>query len=173
MHRDLKLANILVHLPNEDLTFREIKDLDLKKQEINRRLAQIDLINGDIQVKIADLGFAKELEYDDMTGTVCGTPLLMAPEVLNGVRYNHKIDVWSLGIIFFELLTGFMPFTGKNKEELRRNLEFGEYKLPKKLKLSLSGLDFLNGCLQFKSEQRLSWDQLLSHPYISENEWEM
>ena len=44
MHRDLKLANILVHLPNEDLNFKEIKDFDLKKQELNRRLKEIDLI---------------------------------------------------------------------------------------------------------------------------------
>jgi serine/threonine protein kinase len=61
----------------------------------------------------------------------------MAPEVLNGKQYNHKADVWSLGIVFFELLTGFMPFTGKNKEDLKKNLEYGEYKFPKKLKLSL------------------------------------
>lgn len=61
----------------------------------------------------------------------------MAPEVLNGKRYNHKADVWSLGIVFFELLTGFLPFTGKNKDDLKKNLEMGEYKLPKKLKLSL------------------------------------
>ena len=78
---------------------------------------------------------------------MCGTPLLMAPEVLNGKRYNHKADVWSLGIVFFELLTGFMPFQAKNKEELKRTLDFGEYKFPKKLKLSLQGLHFLNGCL--------------------------
>jgi serine/threonine protein kinase len=73
----------------------------------------------------------------------------MAPEVLNGRKYNHNIDVWSLGIVFFELITGFMPFTGKSREDLKKNLEMGEYKLPKKLKLSLSGLDFLNGCLQY------------------------
>ena len=60
----------------------------------------------------------------------------MAPEILEGKLYNHKADVWSLGIVFFELLTGYMPFTGRNKEELKRNLNLGEYKLPKKLKLS-------------------------------------
>jgi len=46
----------------------------------------------------------------------------MAPEVLTGRRYNHKADVWSLGIIFFELVTGFTPFTGRDKEDLKRNL---------------------------------------------------
>ena len=82
-----------------------------------------------------------------MTQTVIGTPLVMAPEVINGKRYNHKADVWSLGIVFFELLTGFMPFTGKNKTDLKKNLEKGMYKMPRKLKMTLNGLDFLNGCL--------------------------
>jgi serine/threonine protein kinase len=74
----------------------------------------------------------------------------MAPEVLNGKRYNHKADVWSLGIVFFEMLVGFTPFTGKDKPDLKRNLERGQYGLPKNIKLSLEGLDFLNGCLQFE-----------------------
>lgn len=91
----------------------------------------------------------------------------MAPEVLNGKRYNHKADVWSLGIVFFEMITGFTPFTGKDKNDLKNNLEKGIYKLPKKLKLSLSGLDFLNCCLQFDHEKRMSWDELIKHSYIT------
>lgn len=42
-----------------------------------------------------------------------------------------------MGIVFFELITGFLPFNGKDKEDLKRNLDKGAYKLPKKLKLSL------------------------------------
>jgi serine/threonine protein kinase len=61
----------------------------------------------------------------------------MAPQVLNGMKYNHKADVWSLGIVYFELLTGFTPFTGRDREDLKKNLEKGAYKLPKKIKLSL------------------------------------
>jgi serine/threonine-protein kinase ULK/ATG1 len=93
------------------------------------------------------LGFARQLNYEDVSSTMIGTPLVMAPEVLNGKTYNHKADVWSLGIIFFEMLTGFMPFTGRDKSDLKKNLETGTYKLPKKLKMSLTGLDFLNCCL--------------------------
>lgn len=72
-----------------------------------------------------------------MTETQCGTPLVMAPQVLNGKKYNHKADVWSLGIVFFEMLTGFTPFTGKDRKDLSNNLEKGTYKLPKKIQLSL------------------------------------
>lgn len=82
---------------------------------MNEKLKSMDIINSNIQVKIGDLGFARELSYEDLTQTQCGTPLVMAPQVLNGKRYNHKADVWSLGIVFFEMLTGFMPFTGRNR----------------------------------------------------------
>ena len=115
---------------------------------------------------IADLGFAKQLIDDDMTQTVCGTPLNMAPEVLRGAKYNHKVDVWSLGIVFYEMLTGFTPFTGRNKDDLKKNLEKGNYRFPKHIKLSLEGLDFLNCCLQYNSEERLSWNELLTHVYL-------
>ena len=47
----------------------------------------------------------------------------MAPEVLNGKRYNHKADVWSLGIVFFEMITGYAPFTGRDKNDLKKNLD--------------------------------------------------
>jgi serine/threonine protein kinase len=55
----------------------------------------------------------------------------MAPEVLNGHSYNHKADVWSLGIVFFELLTGFFPFNGRNRQELKDNINKGIFKIPK------------------------------------------
>ncbi len=125
MHRDLKLANILLHFPNEDFDTRQFKSQTAKIDYMNDRMKTIDLVQSQMQVKIADLGFSRELQFEDMTETVCGTPLIMAPEVLNGVRYNHKADVWSLGIIFFELITGFTPFTGRDREDLKRNLEKG------------------------------------------------
>jgi serine/threonine protein kinase len=78
---------------------------------------------------------------------MCGTPLYMAPEILQGKPYDHKVDVWSLGAVFYEMLTGFTPFTGRNKNDLKNNLEIGNYKFPKHIKMSLEGLDFLNCCL--------------------------
>ena len=166
MHRDLKLANILVNFPGKDLSFKEAP-LEQRPERLRETLKHMDLVANRIEVKIADLGFAREMQYEDLSQTMCGTPLVMAPEVLNGRLYNHKADVWSLGIVFFEMLTGFTPFTGRDKNDLRRNLEKGVYKLPKTLKLSLQGLHFLNGCLQFDQEKRLTWQELVSHPYIT------
>lgn len=97
---------------------------------------------------IGDLGFAKQLQNEEgMTSTVLGTPLYMAPEIFDGKAYSSKVDVWALGVLFYAMLTGVTPFTGRNKPDLIRNLETGDYDLPKSLKLSASGLDFLNSCL--------------------------
>ena len=119
------------------------------------------------KVIVADLGFAKQLEEGDVTNTMCGTPLNMAPEILKGAKYSHKVDVWSLGTIFYEMLTGFTPFTGMNKADLKRNIEKGIYQFPKHIKLSLEGLDFLNCCLQYDPSKRLGWDDLLKHNYLN------
>jgi serine/threonine-protein kinase ULK/ATG1 len=135
------MANILIHFINVDHGVVMIGGNVWKGYKRDTNLI------GSIQVVIADLGFAKQLEDDDLTNTVCGTPLNMAPEVLRGARYNHKVDVWSLGIVFYEMLTGFTPFTGRNKDDLKKNLEKGNYRFPKHIKLSLEGLDFLNCCL--------------------------
>lgn len=91
----------------------------------------------------------------------------MAPEILNGQMYTSKVDVWSLGTIFFEMLTGFQPFTGMNKDDLKRNLERGNYMFPKNIKLSLEGLDFMNCCMQHNPKERMSWEELMKHSYLN------
>ena len=70
----------------------------------------------------------------------------MAPEVLLGYDYDHKADVWSLGCMYFELLTGSMPFTANDLVNLKKNLKNGTYSIPKTVKLSLEGASFLNKC---------------------------
>lgn len=80
----------------------------------------LDLRNIPFVVKIADLGFCKVLdEVTDFSKTYCGTPLNMAPEMLNRENYNYKADVWSVGTVLFELLTGYSPFKdARTRDEL-------------------------------------------------------
>ncbi len=91
----------------------------------------------------------------------------MAPEVLNGMFYNHKVDIWSLGVSMFEALMGTTPFTGKDKEELTDNINRGLIRLPTNLGLSSSCLDFLSKCLIFDPNMRISVDHALNHPFIN------
>ena len=119
------------------------------------------------QVKIADLGFARKLKVGTLAETRLGTPLVMAPEVLDGNKYDHTADVWSLGCVFYEMLTGYAPFTGTSQANLAENIARGRYYFPKTCKLSLQGLSFLNSCLQYDHQQRPNLQELLNHPYIA------
>ena len=65
------------------------------------------------EIKIADLGFARQV--NGMVNSYCGTPLNMAPEILEKKDYNQSADIWSLGIIAFELITGDPPFLADKK----------------------------------------------------------
>lgn len=77
------------------------------------------IIDKDDNVKIVDFGLAK-LMGDDLTQTVStkGTVAYMAPEVIRGLQSDHRADLWSLGIILYEMLTGHLPFEGKYSEPL-------------------------------------------------------
>ena len=69
---------------------------------------------------MGDLGLAKSMHNrEDITNTICGTPVYMAPELFNGNAYNYKVDVWAVGTLLFHMLTGTYPFKGRNLEELK------------------------------------------------------
>ena len=74
------------------------------------KLANI-LLRKDYTIKLADFGFAKEESTEQvMMKTYCGTPITMAPQILKGKPYDKKCDLWSLGVILFQLVFGKLPF---------------------------------------------------------------
>lgn len=90
---------------------------DIKSQNI-----LLSVASSDAQLKIADFGFAKHLEEAAMAHSVCGTPLYMAPEVFDRREYDSKVDIWSMGCVVYEMLTGYPPFRGSNPHELFKNI---------------------------------------------------
>jgi serine/threonine-protein kinase ULK/ATG1 len=96
---------------------QDIVHRDLKPQNIL-------LCSGEpLIVKIADFGFARHLEDQDMAATFCGSPLYMAPEVLAGNEYNAKADLWSLGAILYQCLTGKAPYRANSLNALKQLLK--------------------------------------------------
>ncbi len=80
-------------------------------------LRQVDLQKTKFQIKIADFGFSKKLiSKTQRSDTMCGTPLYMAPQLMSEASYSYKADVWSLGVVFFEMLTGNHPFYARDLE---------------------------------------------------------
>ena len=84
-----------------------------KENEMTRDwFKQVQLNEEEFIIKIGDFGFSKILEkLSDPSYTYCGTPINMAPEMINNKSYNYKSDIWSLGTVLFELLTGYSPFS--------------------------------------------------------------
>lgn len=97
----------------------------LSKQNIMHRDLKPDNIlmhNG--MIKLGDFGFCKPLESaSEMACTMLGSPIYMAPEVLKGETYNMKADIWSLGVVLFQMVFGKCPFESKSIAKLIKLLD--------------------------------------------------
>ena len=93
-----------------------------------------------------------------MIHTLCGSPMYMAPEIMKNKKYNNKSDLWSVGIILFEMLTATVPHKAKNILELINKIEKYPIKLPKFVQIDESGIDLLNRLLQKDPIKRISWE---------------
>ena len=165
VHRDIKLDNIVINFSKFP---KKLKD---KNEIISPIKLEQTSLDDDFQIKIADLGYAKDLSIDLTASTFCGTPITMAPETMenqfNENKYNTKADLWSLGAITYELLIGHPPFYENNIKGLMNKIKDGTYTLPKSKKISLEIISFINGLLQFNPDKRMNWEQIKKHPFIT------
>ncbi len=81
------------------------------------------LLDENYRVKLADFGWSNYVSSDEVRKTYCGTPEYLSPEMIRRQGHDTSIDVWSIGILLFELLTGHSPFRGTNQEELFNNVK--------------------------------------------------
>ena len=168
IHRDIKLENILLNFnnfPNIPKNGKAPQALKFSQKSLNK----------DFSAKITGLNFSKDLIQDNMGSTILGSPLYMSPDVVeryegkNDKKYNTSADLWSLGVITYELLTGTTPFIGNEVNQVFQNIEKGIYKLPNKLKPSIEIISLINGLLQYYPEKRLNWEQIKEHPFLVKN----
>ena len=118
-------------------------------------------------LKIADFGFARYIQPLTMAETLCGSPLYMAPEILRFQKYDAKADLWSVGAILFELLSGRPPFRGENHLILLKNIERQELRLPKSVIVSDECLNLLQGLLKRNPMERMSYQDFFAHPFVN------
>ena len=157
MHRDLKLDNILVNFKDEN-----------DKSVLNMYGAE---------VKIIDFGFAAHVDKkQDLHKSVLGSPLYMDPKLLKKYTrtsniditgYDESIDIWSLGNIFYEMLTGKLAFDTNDIKILEQKIDTGFYSLPTTSYKEVVG--FLIGMFQYDSEKRLTAEELSKHDFLSKN----
>lgn len=153
-----QLAEAFKYLRDRNIVHRDLKPHNLLLTENAR------------YIKIADFGFARSLHRNDLAQTLCGSPLYMAPEVLSKNDYTIKADIWSLGVILFEILFGYHPYhEAKNTFDLMRLLEEKDIKLRiKRSKFSDDCKNLLLGFICKNVQYRSNWIDYFSHPWICE-----
>ena len=160
IHRDLKLENILLDFPP-----------NIKKEDRDYTQAQ---------VKIIDFGLSTQLQgsRENLAKSVVGSPIYMDPIILQKYKdaggiekfkfYDEKADIWSLGAITYEMLTGKNLFDPKNLSDLIKKIDIGNYFLDVK-DLSSEIISFLNCMLQYFPDKRLSAEELAEHQFLNKD----
>ena len=131
---------------------------DLKPQNI--------LVTNLGDIKITDFGFARYFDNDMVIQTICGSPLYMAPEIMKNKKYDLKSDLWSVGIILFEMLVGQAPFRAKNIFELMRQIDKNDVRIPQETNISEPCKDLLLKLLKKNPVDRIEWHDFFSHPWL-------
>ncbi|KAJ2772601.1 hypothetical protein IWQ56_001306 [Coemansia nantahalensis] len=125
------------------------------------------LVGADRRVKWCDLGLATQMTRDGKpiyVHALKGTPLYMAPEILRKSRYTYKADMWSLGVVIYELYVGKTPFRTTSLADLKQNIMEEDIVWPRDIPPLLK--DFLHGLLQRDPADRMHWSQLRRHPFL-------
>ena len=102
--------------------------------------------------------------------SIKGTPLYMAPELVQELPYNHTVDLWSLGVIIYELFVGTPPFYTNSIYTLIHLIVKDPVKFPDNMSPEFKS--FLQGLLNKTPSERLSWPELLQHPFVQETDQE-
>ena len=146
VHRDIKPQNILLTCSLPECEERE--NPSKEGSSVNRENG------GEFMLKIADFGFARHLGGVDLAETMCGSPLYMAPEVLLGQKYDAKADLWSVGTVLFEMISGRTPFHGENHMDLLNNIKRKAVRLPPNVRVSKECVALLRVLLDRRPSSR-------------------
>ncbi|CAK58162.1 unnamed protein product (macronuclear) [Paramecium tetraurelia] len=167
-------------LKNNNLKEEEIKPIFIEILKGMKYIYQKGIVHRDLKidnilidenqvVKIADFGFAKYYNQNDVLTSYCGTPATMAPEVLNQEEYDYKCDIWSLGVILYYMIYRKYHFSSKVRSLIDLIKELQNFKInfdDKVIQLSDFGKDLLSKMLDSNKKTRIDYEQLFSHPWL-------
>uniref|UniRef100_A0A3Q1CBG5 non-specific serine/threonine protein kinase n=1 Tax=Amphiprion ocellaris TaxID=80972 RepID=A0A3Q1CBG5_AMPOC len=124
------------------------------------------LLDADANIKIADFGFSNEFTLGNKLDTFCGSPPYAAPELFQGKKYDGpEVDVWSLGVILYTLVSGSLPFDGQNLKELRERVLRGKYRVPFYMSTDCEGI--LRRFLVLNPAKRCTLEQVMKDKWIN------
>ena len=141
LHRDLKLGNVLIKFTDE---------------------SKMHFIP-----KLADYGFSKELSIYNTRTTHLGTPATMAPEIMMNLPYDEKSDLWSVGVMMYQLYYKEIPYDGMTETEILNKIRSNTpYKQPEDKYFR----DLLNKIFVVNPQNRISWNEYFNHPFFTGKE---
>lgn len=158
-----QLAGAMSVLRSKGIIHRDLKPQNILLSYNTGRRANPN----NICIKLADFGFARYLQGNTMAATLCGSPMYMAPEVIMSQNYDAKADLWSVGTIIYQCLTGKAPFQANTPQELRQFYERNRSLSPSIPRETSSHLrHLLLGLLQRNHRERMDFDEFFHHPFM-------
>ncbi|KDP24546.1 hypothetical protein JCGZ_25110 [Jatropha curcas] len=146
-----------------------LRDNNLIHRDLKPQNLLLSTNDSNAVLKIADFGFARSLQPRGLAETLCGSPLYMAPEIMQLQKYDAKADLWSVGAILFQLVTGKTPFTGNNQIQLLQNIvKSTELQFPSDNALSAECKDLCQKLLRRNPVERLTFEEFFNHPFLSQ-----
>jgi serine/threonine protein kinase len=146
----------------EDLHSNGILYRDLKPENI--------LLDSDGHIKLADFNLAKNIEKEEKTNTICGTPEYISPEILEGSSYGREVDFWGLGVILYEMIEGKSPFYASNHMQLYTKIVNGRFSFSDRF--SAYSMDLISQLLSVSIKKRLiSMEKIKSHKFFEKIDW--
>ncbi|KAF9334374.1 hypothetical protein BG006_002275 [Podila minutissima] len=136
---------------------RKIVHRDLKLENI--------LLDSQNNIKLIDFGFTRECESKKLLESYCGSAAYTAPEIIVGKKYSGpEADIWSLGVILYTLLAGYLPFDDDNEKVVQDKIVDLDYEMPSELFCD-EAKDLVESILKEDPKERLSIDQILNHTW--------
>ena len=129
------------------------------------------LIDKTGHIKLIDFGLSKLCEgYPCKTKTLCGTLEYLAPEVLFEKEYGIEVDWWSLGVILYEMLSGYLPFKIIPGEKITKNIYKKRIKMFKHFSKNAENL--IKRLLEYNPKKRITYDGIIKHPFFKGTNWD-
>ena len=166
VHRDVKPQNLLVNPSPQFYAKMTPEAIPYTATDVSH--IPVAGLQSLPMLKLADFGFARHLPKTSLAETLCGSPLYMAPEILRYERYDAKADLWSTGILAYELSTGKPPWRSNNHIDLLRKVELSMdvIKFAEEPKVSREMKTLIRSLLKRHPVGRINFQQFFDSPII-------